>query len=83
MRVLTVVDALRLGGAETLIAQLGRVSAEAGIELSVLSLHGRSPERSKLEPLLRESGVVPEYLDVQRTLDVAGFRGLVGYLKAN
>jgi len=48
-----------------------------------LSLHGRSPERSKLEPLLRESGVVPEYLDVQRTLDVAGFRRLVGYLKAN
>lgn len=81
MRVLTVVDALRLGGAETLIAQLGRVSAGAGIELSVLSLHGRSPELSKLEPLLLESGVVPEYLDVKRTVDVAGFRRLVGYLK--
>ena len=83
MRVLTVVDALRLGGAETLIAQLGRVSAGAGIELSVLSLHGRSPELSKLEPLLLEAGVVPEYLDVKRTVDVAGFRRLVGYLKAN
>lgn len=81
MRVLTVVDALKLGGAETLIAQLGRVSADADIELSVLSLHGRSPERSKLEPLLRESGVEPEYLDVQRTLDVAGFRRLVALLK--
>ncbi len=81
MRVLTVVDALKLGGAETLIAQLGRVSAEADIELSVLSLHGRSPERSKLEPLLRESGVEPEYLGVRRTLDVSGFRRLVGHLK--
>ena len=81
MRVLTVVDALKLGGAETLIAQLGRVSADADIELSVLSLHGRSPERSKLEPLLRESGVEPEYLGVQRTLDVAGFRRLVAHLK--
>jgi len=79
--VLTVVDALKLGGAETLIAQLGRVSAEADIELSVLSLHGRSAERSKLEPLLRESGVVPEYLGVRRTLDVAGFRRLVAHLK--
>jgi len=79
--VLTVVDALKLGGAETLIAQLGRVSAEADIELSVLSLHGRSPERSKLEPLLRESGVEPEYLGVRRTLDVSGFRRLVGHLK--
>lgn len=81
MRVLTVVDALKLGGAETLIAQLGRVSAEAGIELSVLSLHGRSPERSRLEPLLRESGVEPEYLGVRRTLDVSGFRRLVGHLR--
>lgn len=81
MRVLTVVDALKLGGAETLIAQLGRVSAEADIELSVLSLHGRSPERSKLEPLLRESGVEPEYLGVRRTLDVNGFRRLVGHLR--
>jgi len=79
--VLTVVDALKLGGAETLIAQLGRVSADADIELSVLSLHGRSPERSTLEPLLRESGVEPEYLGVQRTLDVAGFRRLVAHLK--
>lgn len=81
MRVLTVVDALRLGGAETLIAQLARVSAGADIELSVLSLHGRSPELSKLEPLLRESGVVPEYLDVRRTLDVPRFRRLVSHLK--
>lgn len=81
MRVLTVVDALKLGGAETLIAQLGRVSAQADIELSVLSLHGRSPERSRLEPLLRESGVEPEYLGVRRTVDVSGFRRLVGYLK--
>jgi glycosyltransferase involved in cell wall biosynthesis len=81
--VLTVVDALRLGGAETLIAQLGRVSAGAGIELSVLSLHGRSEELSKLEPLLRDAGVVPDYLDVRRTIDIAGFRRLVGYLKAN
>jgi hypothetical protein len=82
VRVLTVVDALRLGGAETLIAQLGRVSAAAGIELSVLSLHGRSPELSKLEHLLLESGVVPDYLDVTRTLDVAGFRRLVSYIKS-
>jgi glycosyltransferase involved in cell wall biosynthesis len=79
--VLTVVDALKLGGAETLIAQLGRVSTEADIELSVLSLHGRSPERSKLEPLLRESGVEPEYLGVRRTLDVSGFRRLVAHLR--
>lgn len=81
MRVLTVVDALKLGGAETLIAQLGRVSPDAGIDLSVLSLHGRSPQRSTLEPLLRESGVEPEYLGVTRTLDVAGYRRLVARLR--
>ncbi len=81
MRVLTLVDAYKLGGAETLIAQLGRVSATAGLELSVLSLHGPSEERSKLEPLLREAGLTPEYLGVRRTVDPGGFGRLVRHIR--
>ncbi|MFT4167024.1 MAG: glycosyltransferase family 4 protein, partial [Microlunatus sp.] len=81
MRVLTVLDAYRLGGAETLIAQLGRVSGVAGLELDVISLHGPSPELSKLEPLLLEAGLEPRYLHLTRTVDPAGFRRLVSYLK--
>lgn len=81
MRVLTVIDAFRLGGAETLVAQLGRVAGDVGLELDVLSLHGRSPEFSRLEPLLIEAGIEPRYLGVRRMLDPAGFAGLVRYIR--
>lgn len=81
MRVLTVLDAFRLGGAETLIAQLGRAAGSAGLELDVLSLHGPSPEHSKLEPMLVEAGLTPHYLGARRTLDPAAFARLVGYIR--
>lgn len=81
MRVLTVIDALRLGGAETLVAQLARVSAAADLEVTVLSLHGFSAEHSKLAPLLQESGVEPAYLGVRRTLDVPAFLRLARLIR--
>lgn len=81
VRVLTVVDALRLGGAETLIAQLARVSSAADLDLSVLSLHGDSAEHSKLAPLLQKAGVEPQYLGVRRTLDVPAFWRLVKLMR--
>jgi len=80
VRVLTLLDAYRLGGAETLIAQLARVSAGAGLDLSVLSLHGPSEVNSRLAPLLEQVGVTPHYLGVTRTLDVPAFRRLVRWI---
>lgn len=77
LQVLVVLDALRLGGAETLIAQLGRVADQGGLKLDVLSLHGSSGEHSKLEPMLEEAGLKPRYLGVTRTLDPRGFVRLV------
>ncbi|TQS41328.1 glycosyltransferase family 4 protein [Cryptosporangium phraense] len=81
VRVLTLVDAFRLGGAETLIAQLGRVAGTAGFEMDVLSLSPPSEEHSKLEPLLRESGLTPRYLGVRRTLDPRAPRLLANAIK--
>ena len=81
MRVLTVLDAFRLGGAETLIAQLGRVASEIGLEMRVLSLHGYSDERSTLAPLLEQAGLVPEYLGATRTADIPAFVRLTRLIK--
>jgi glycosyltransferase involved in cell wall biosynthesis len=81
LRVLTVVDAFRLGGAETLIAQLGRVAAQSGLDLQVLSILDRGPDRSALEPLLREVGLEPQYLGVRRTLDPTAVPRLVSFIK--
>jgi glycosyltransferase involved in cell wall biosynthesis len=69
VRVLTLLDAFRLGGAETLIAQLARVARAAGFEMDVLSLLAPSEERSTLAPLLIEAGLKPQYLGITRTLD--------------
>lgn len=82
VRVLTLIDAFRLGGAETLIAQLGRVAADGGLEMEVLSLHGPSDEHSKLAPLLEDAGLKLHYLGVRRTLDPIGFMRLVRTIKA-
>ena len=71
-----VLDAFRLGGAETLIAQLARVADSADLELHVLSVLEPSPDRSKLEPMLTEAGVQPEYLGARRTVDPAAFTRL-------
>lgn len=81
LRVLTVVDAFRLGGAETLIAQLGRVAEQADIDLQVLSILDRGPDRSALEPLLREAGLEPQYLGVRRTLDPTAVPRLVSFIR--
>lgn len=81
MRVLTVVDAFRLGGAETLIAQLGRVAARADIDLQVLSILDRGPDRSALEPMLRDAGLEPQYLGVRRTLDPTAVPRLVSFIR--
>jgi glycosyltransferase involved in cell wall biosynthesis len=77
VRVLTLVDAFRLGGAETLIAQLGRVARTAGFEMDVLSLQAPSEERSRLAPLLMEAGLRPQYLGITRVLDPRGPGALV------
>jgi glycosyltransferase involved in cell wall biosynthesis len=83
LRVLTVIDALRLGGAETLVAQLGRVAADADLEMEVLSLQGPSEEHSRLAPLLEEVGLQPRYVGIGRLLDPAGFVRLVKAISAS
>ena len=70
-------DAFRLGGAESLIAQLARVADSADLELDVLSVLGPSPDRSRLAPMLTEVGVEPEYLGARRTVDPTAFTRLV------
>lgn len=72
-----VLDAFRLGGAETLIAQLARVADRADLELDVLSVLGSSEDRSKLAPMLVEAGVRPQYLGARRTVDPVAFARLV------
>lgn len=77
MRVLVIIDALRLGGAETLVAQQARFASTAGYSLSLLALSPPSPERSALASVLEGVGLEPAYLGARRTVDVPAFVRLV------
>jgi glycosyltransferase involved in cell wall biosynthesis len=83
MKVLTLIDAFRLGGAETLVAQLARLAPGAGFEMEVLSLSAPSPERSKMAPALEAAGIVPRYLGVRRLLDPMAQPALVRAIRAS
>lgn len=81
MRVLKVVDALRFGGAESLIVQLVRVSAETDLEVSVVALQGHRPEHVEMSAVLQDAGVKPKFLETRRTLDMRAFLRLVELIK--
>lgn len=81
MRVLVFIDALRLGGAEMLVAQQARFASTAGLGMRVLAFSAPSPERSALEGVLADAGVQPTYLGARRVADARAFLRLVRLIR--
>jgi glycosyltransferase involved in cell wall biosynthesis len=79
-RVLMVLDSFNFGGAENLIAELGR-HAPAGLVLSVASLAPADSDRNAMLDRLTGAGLNPTYLSVRRLLDPKGFFRLVCALR--
>ena len=67
-RVLMVLDSFNFGGAENLIAELGRFRP-AGLELSVASLAPENDGRTAMLDRLAAAGLRPRFLSVRRLLD--------------
>lgn len=79
-RVLMVLDSFNFGGAENLVAELGRF-APPGLALSVASLAPQSDGRTAMLDRLTAAGLHPRFLSVRRLLDPAGFVRLVRTLR--
>ncbi|MCH9732823.1 MAG: glycosyltransferase [Actinomycetia bacterium] len=77
---LMVLDSFDFGGAENLIAELGRYSP-ASLDVSVASLAPAEHGRDAMFGRLVEAGLHPTYLSVRRLLDLKGFFELVGTLR--
>jgi glycosyltransferase involved in cell wall biosynthesis len=77
VKVLHVIDNFAFGGAELLLATLGRAAPQAGMEMSVACLGPRAPERSVTLPILEEAGVNPSFVGVRRLLDPMGLPKLL------
>src|SRR5882672_3087643 len=77
MRVLIVIDALRMGGAETLLVPLASAAREAGIEMEFVSISPRSMASDQMITVLRRAGIQPRFLGVRRLLDPTALPRLV------
>ncbi len=66
MKVLALIDALNFGGAENLLATLGRVGPRHDLELSVVSLARGQGDTATWLPALRAAGLEPRFLDIDR-----------------
>lgn len=80
IRVLMILDSFNFGGAENLIAELGRYNPDS-LEVSVASLAPATQDRNALLDRLTEAGLNPQFLSVNQLLDPAGFRALVHTLR--
>ncbi|HKG51178.1 MAG TPA: glycosyltransferase [Actinomycetales bacterium] len=69
MKVLTVIDSLRLGGAENVLVTLARAAASADLQLQVLSLGPSTGPQAQLSPLLEAEGMRPRFLSLRRLAD--------------
>ncbi len=80
IRVLMVLDSYNFGGAENLIAELGRYDPRS-LDVSVASLAPESSGRTALFDRLSDAGLDPAYISVRKLLDLPGFVRLVQTLR--
>jgi glycosyltransferase involved in cell wall biosynthesis len=82
MKILMVIDSLRLGGAERVLATLSSVALPAGFEFEVLVLSPPDRTRSVMEPVLQDAGVSIRYLSLRRLADPRAVPRLVRAIRA-
>lgn len=75
-----VLDSYNFGGAENLVAELGRY-APVTLQVSVASLAPKTSGRNALFGRLADAGLNPTYLSVRKLLDIRGFARLVRTLR--
>lgn len=83
MRVLMVIDSLRLGGAERVLATLSAMAPAAGFRFEVAVLSSPGSHRSVMEPVLAAAGVRIRYLSINRLSDPRALPRLVGAVRAS
>lgn len=77
LRVLTLIDGFRMGGAETLLAPLAVSAPAAGIEFDFVGLSGEHVNSLKTVEILQRVGIEPRSLNVRRLLDPMALPRLV------
>lgn len=71
MRVLVVIDSLRVGGAENLLVHLAGPARQAGLDVDVVSLGPPEGPQASLAGALSRAGLPPRFLGARRLADPA------------
>ncbi|WP_071289643.1 glycosyltransferase family 4 protein [Mycolicibacterium llatzerense] len=82
IRVLTLIDGFRMGGAETLLAPLAVAIRNTDVEMDIVGLDDASVNAEKTMTILSEAGVHPRSLGVRRLLDPSGVPRLVREIRS-
>lgn len=83
MRVLVIIDSFNFGGAENLLAVLGKAAPSADLEIHVASLAPESQGRNALAQVIREAGLETSFLDVPRLAHASALPRLVRAIRAS
>jgi glycosyltransferase involved in cell wall biosynthesis len=81
LRVLMVVDSLRLGGAESILAPLARAAPAGGFVFEVASLDAPDGETATMLPLLEREGVPTHFLSLPRLVHPRSLPALVRLIR--
>ena len=82
MRVLTLIDGFRMGGAETLLAPLAVAMRDTDVDMDFAGLDDASVNAEKTMQILSEAGVHPRSLGIRRILDPTGVFRLARELRS-
>ncbi|MUL63998.1 glycosyl transferase family 1 [Mycobacterium sp. CBMA 234] len=82
LRVLTLIDGFRMGGAETLLAPLAVAMRETDVEMDFVGLDDASVNAEKTMTILSEAGVHPRSLGITRLLDPTGIPRLAREIRS-
>jgi glycosyltransferase involved in cell wall biosynthesis len=78
-----VIDSLRLGGAERVLATLGASAPTAGFEFEVAVLSTPGSHRSVMDPVLAAAGVRIRYLSIRRLSDPRALPRIVRAIRSS
>lgn len=81
VRALVLVDAFRMGGAETLLAPMIVASRDTDVRMDVMSVLAEAPNSEKTMKILSDEGIATRSLGIRRTLDPLGVPRLASVIR--
>lgn len=81
IRTLVLVDAFRMGGAETLLAPMIVASRETDVQMDVMSVSPTALNSEKTMRILHDAGIATRSLGIRRLLDPKGLPLLAGVIR--